>query len=75
MERFPDIANSFRVRQVTYENVNIMTAITTAIRRAGNIEPRRMNSTRQQLRQYVREMLEQQAANLAISDRRPHIIY
>lgn len=63
MEPVPDIANAFRVRQVTYEDVNIMAAVTTAIRLAGNIEPRRTNVTSEQLRQYAWEVFEQQAAD------------
>lgn len=50
MEPVPNIANAFRVRQVTYENFYIMAEVTAAIRIAGNIEPTRMDPTREQLR-------------------------
>lgn len=72
MEPVPNIANAFRVRQVTYENFYIMAEVTAAIRIAGNIEPTRIDPTREQLRQYAWEVLEQREADrrLALRGRR-----
>jgi len=63
MEPVPNNASAFRVRQVTYKNVHVVATVTTAIRMAGNIEPTRMSPTRDQLRQYAWEVLEQREAD------------